>query len=204
MGGFLFGAFDSGDMTGVENYTYDVQTNAQGDVVPVACGQDNCEAIFDPMAGWFVGGQLFFGYAISSRFDFGVRAFGAYRFKGGFLITGGPSISGNVTGPLWLGLTPLVGVVGQDANVTSVSGKVKDEYVAFNGGNATIPVRLPPGSQAHDDVNSGIAFGASIEIALQLADTSSGGVMVATWPMFLKGTNGYAIAIPVGLGYRFY
>ena len=52
------------------------------------------------------------------------------------------------------------------------------------------------------NVTSDFAFGGNLELSYALVPLPFGALNIATWPIFLKGTNGIGLIIPVGLAVR--
>ncbi|WP_437818854.1 hypothetical protein [Sorangium sp. So ce1078] len=205
-GGLLIGLMDSGSFGDLSAYSYSYNV-PEGELI-APCNDDVCHASFDPAIGPFAGGQAFVGVALSEQLHLGVRALGGYRFGGGYLVVGGPSASMRF-GRLWLGLTGLVGAVGQDAKVTGVKGEIPSELVDRNYGRTEVDVNAREGSLPESALVETLAFGGSVEVSLVLADLpssswTSGALLLSAWPTFMKGLDGLVIAAPVGLGYRFY
>lgn len=179
-------------------------------------GAGECEATFDPAFNLMIGGQLFVGYGFTDTFQAGARGFLAPRLPSGFHLAGGPSLSGNVAGPLWLGATFLVGTTVYDADVTGARGSIPDELEEANGASEiAIPKEdLANGlddAEAQGTVEPGLMMGASIEVSLNLADWKpvdalAGSFMVSAWPGLMVDMDGggATLVVPVGLGYRFY
>ncbi|WP_438001277.1 hypothetical protein WMF26_17615 [Sorangium sp. So ce185] len=206
-GGALIGLIDSGSFGDLSTYSYSYNILPEGELI-APCNDEVCHASFEPAIGPFVGGQAFVGVALSERLHLGVRALGGYRFGGGYLVVGGPSASLRF-GRLWLGLTGLVGAVGQDAKVTGVKGEIPSELVDHNYGRTEVDVNAREGSLPETALVETLAFGGSVEVSLVLADLpssswTSGALLLSAWPTFMKGLDGFVIAAPVGLGYRFY
>lgn len=188
---------------------------ACGDLQAVP-GAGECEATFDPAFNLMIGGQLFVGYGFTESFQAGARGFLAPRLPSGFHLAGGPSLSGNVVGPLWLGATFLIGTTVYDADVTGARGSIPDDLEEANGASEiAIPKEdLASGldaAEAQGTVEPGLMMGASVEVSLNLADWKpadalAGSFMVSAWPglMVDMGGGGATLVVPVGLGYRFY
>ncbi|WP_437602764.1 hypothetical protein WMF28_14170 [Sorangium sp. So ce590] len=205
-GGPLVGLMDSGSFGDLSAYSYSYNI-PEGELI-APCNDDVCHASFDPAFGPFAGGQAFVGVALSEQLHLGARALGGYRFGGGYLLVGGPSASMRF-GRLWLGLTGLVGMVGQEAKVTGVKGEIPSEFVDLNYGRSEVDVTAREGSLPETALVETLAFGGSVEVSLVLADLpssswTSGALLLSAWPTFIKGLDGFVIAAPVGLGYRFY
>ncbi|XXX81083.1 hypothetical protein WMF30_20205 [Sorangium sp. So ce134] len=205
-GGALIGLMDSGSFGDLSAYSYSYNV-PEGELI-APCNDEVCHASFDPAFGPFAGGQAFVGVALSERLHLGARALGGYRFGGGYLLVGGPSASLRF-GRLWLGLTGLVGAVGQNAKVTGVKGEIPSELVDLNYGRTEVNVTAREGSLPEAALVETLAFGGSVEVSLVLADLpssswTSGALLLSAWPTFMKGLDGVVIAAPVGLGYRFY
>ncbi|WP_437941275.1 hypothetical protein [Sorangium sp. So ce341] len=206
-GGALIGLIDSGSFGDLSTYSYSYNILPEGELI-APCNDEVCHASFEPAIGPFAGGQAFVGVALSERLHLGARVLGGYRFGGGYLVVGGPSASLRF-GRLWLGLTGLVGAVGQDAKVTGVKGEIPSELVDRNYGRTEVDVNAREGSLPETALVETLAFGGSVEVSLVLADLpssswTSGALLLSAWPTFMKGLDGFVIAAPVGLGYRFY
>ncbi|WP_437320463.1 hypothetical protein [Sorangium sp. So ce385] len=206
-GGALIGLIDSGSFGDLSTYSYSYNILPEGELI-APCNDEVCHASFEPAIGPFAGGQAFVGVALSERLHLGARVLGGYRFGGGYLAVGGPSASLRF-GRLWLGLTGLVGAVGQDAKVTGVKGEIPSELVDRNYGRTEVDVNAREGSLPETALVETLAFGGSVEVSLVLADLpssswTSGALLLSAWPTFMKGLDGFVIAAPVGLGYRFY
>lgn len=184
-------------------------------------GAGSCDAKFDPQFGFAGGAQLFLGYAISETFQFGARIFGGVHYPLGFFVSGGPSLSAQVAGPLWLGFTVLVGVSQIEATVVGAKGSIPEGNRADNDGDSQvdIPVEQLAGRSgelpfseggATAGAFSGIEVGGSFEVSIVLidnpsADGSSGALTLSAWPTGLWAPqHGAAVSLPIGLGYRFY
>jgi hypothetical protein len=182
-------------------------------------GAGECEALYDTELGGNVGGQLFVGWAIVSRFHLGIRAFGSARLPSGWLFAGGPSFSVRAVGPVWLGASFLLGAGEHHADVTGAKGAVPPEQQSLNGGEteADIPLVTLPFKEA--DVFSGLFVGGGLEISLALAGPSphaivptgappagflSGSLLLSLWPSLLVAEDGFGINVPLGIGYRFH
>lgn len=188
---------------------------ACGDTVAVP-GAGECEATFDPALNLLLGGQLFVGYGFSESFQAGGRVFLAPRIPSGFLFAGGPSMSGNIGGPVWLGGTFLLGTTVYDADVTGGRGSIPDDLEEANGATEiAIPKEdLASGldaAEAQGTVEPGFMLGGSLEISIVLADWKpidalAGSFMLSAWPALMVGLDGGGtnLAIPLGIGYRFY
>ncbi len=198
-------------------------------------GAGDCDATYNPQFGFAGGAQLFLGYAITEEVQFGGRFFGGAHYPLGFFVLGGPSISFAAAGPLWIGVSALVGTTQIEATVTGGRGSIPEGNRADNGGSSQIKIPVedlagrghgvletdPPEVQELGEIpfNSGQAaagafagfeVGASVEISILLADNptddaGSGALFLSAWPtgMWAPGHGGI-IALPVGLGYRFY
>jgi hypothetical protein len=205
-GGALLGVIQRSSLPGLSGYDY-TYTVAEGVFVDL-CGDDKCYGQFDPAIGGYVGGQAFFGYAVSERLQFGGRVFGAPRIGGGFVILGGPSLSYKLDAPLWIGGTIVVGGVQQSANVTGIKGEVPSEAEQYNQGQSEVDV--PPRSNTPDVAQAGsLSFGLAVELSYVIVDRprtnwTSGALVVSAWPTFVKGLEGFAVAVPLGLSYKFY
>lgn len=185
-------------------------------------GAGDCDATFDPQIGVLGGAQLFLGYALTENIQFGGRFFGGVHYPLGFMALGGPSISFFAAGPLWLGVTVLVGTTQMESVVTGGRGEIPDAYEADNDGASeiAIPVEALAGrASAEEPFNAGgvrapafggFEVGGSFEVSIILADNpqhdgSGGALMLSAWPMGLWSPgNGAVVSLPIGLGYRFY
>ncbi|MGK3982188.1 hypothetical protein WME99_04085 [Sorangium sp. So ce136] len=205
-GGALIGLIDAGSFGDLSSYSYSYNVR-EGELI-APCDDDVCHASFDPAVGPFAGGTAFAGVALSEELHLGIRALGGYRFGGGYLLAGGPSASMRF-GRLWLGLSGLAAAVGQNAKVTGVKGEIPSDLVGLNYGRTEVNVNAREGSLPETALVQTLAFGGSVEVSLVLADWpssswTSGALLLSAWPTFMKGLDGFVIAAPVSLGYRFY
>ncbi|WP_438010249.1 hypothetical protein WME89_17330 [Sorangium sp. So ce321] len=205
-GGALIGLIDAGSFGDLSTYSYSYNVR-EGELI-APCDDEVCHASFDPAIGPFAGGTAFAGIALSEELHLGIRALGGYRFGGGYLLTGGPSASMRF-GRLWLGLSGLAAAVGQNAKVTGVKGEIPSDLVGLNYGRTEVNVNAREGSLPETALVQTLAFGGSVEVSLVLADWpssswTSGALLLSAWPTFMKGLDGFVIAAPVSLGYRFY
>ncbi|WP_437839696.1 hypothetical protein [Sorangium sp. So ce1153] len=205
-GGALIGLIDAGSFGNLSSYSYSYNVR-EGELI-APCDDDVCHASFDPAIGPLAGGTAFAGVALSEELHLGIRALGGYRFGGGYLLAGGPSASMRF-GRLWLGLSGLAAAVGQNAKVTGVKGEIPSDLVGLNYGRTEVNVNAREGSLPETALVQTLAFGGSVEVSLVLADWpssswTSGALLLSAWPTFMKGLDGFVIAAPVSLGYRFY
>ncbi|WP_438029453.1 hypothetical protein [Sorangium sp. So ce233] len=205
-GGALIGLIDAGSFGNLSSYSYSYNV-PEGELI-APCNEDVCHAGFDPAIGPFAGGQAFVGLALSDELHLGVRALGGYRFGGGYLAVGGPSLSMRF-GRLWLGLSGLAGAVGQNAKVTGVKGEIPSEMVDLNYGRTEVEVTAREGSLPETALVETLAFGGSVDVSLVLADLpsaswTSGALLLTVSPTFMKGLDGFVLVAPASLGYRFY
>ncbi|WP_438020097.1 hypothetical protein WMF18_13960 [Sorangium sp. So ce315] len=205
-GGALIGLIDAGSFGNLSSYSYSYNV-PEGELI-APCNEDVCHAGFDPAIGPFVGGQAFVGLALSEDLHLGVRALGGYRFGGGYLAVGGPSLAMRF-GPVWLGLSGLAGAVGQNAKVTGVKGEIPSELVDLNYGRTEVEVTAREGSLPRTALVETFAFGGSVDVSLVLADLpssswTSGALLLNVSPTFMKGLDGFVLVAPASLGYRFY
>ncbi|WP_437759200.1 hypothetical protein [Sorangium sp. So ce1389] len=205
-GGALIGLIDAGSFGDLSSYSYSYNVR-EGELI-APCDDDVCHASFDPAIGPLAGGTAFAGVALSEDLHLGIRALGGYRFGGGYLLAGGPSASLRF-GRLWLGLSGLAAAVGQNAKVTGVKGEIPSDLVGLNYGRTEVNVNAREGSLPETALVQTLAFGGSVEVSLVLADWpssswTSGALLLSAWPTFMKGLDGFVIAAPVSLGYRFY
>ncbi|WP_437878272.1 hypothetical protein [Sorangium sp. So ce513] len=205
-GGALIGLIDAGSFGNLSSYSYSYNV-PEGELI-AACNEDVCRAGFDPAVGPFVAGQAFVGLALSEELHLGVRALGGYRFGGGYLAVGGPSLAMRF-GPVWLGLSGLAGAVGQNAKITSVKGEIPSEFVDLNYGRTEVEVTAREGSLPETALVETFAFGGSVDVSLVLADLpssswTSGALLLNVSPTFMKGLDGFVLVAPASLSYRFY
>lgn len=202
---FLLADFDTTDISGVQGLSFALPRPG-GTVLSKTCGEPPeglpCDAYFGTEAGVVIGGELFAGYAFTPGFHLGARGFGGARLKGGWMLVGGPAFSVEAIDRLWVGASFLVGAVHHKASVDEIRAQVPEEFQDINEPEVVVPPSsaTPPDA----DVGSGFALGGNLEVAYALLPTSLGSVMVASWPMFLKGGNGWALAVPVGLAFKFH
>jgi hypothetical protein len=205
-GGALIGVIEAGSLGNLRSYSYTY--NIPDGTLIAPCDEDVCHTGFEPAIGPFAGGQVFVGVALSEDVHLGARGLGGYRFGGGYFLAGGPSGSVRL-GRVWLGLTALVGGMSQDAKVTGIRGEIPAELVDLNYGQSEVDVGTHSGTLPETAPVGTLAFGGSVELSVVLADLpssswASGALLVSVWPTFMKGLEGFVIAAPVSLGYRFY
>ncbi|WP_437872292.1 tetratricopeptide repeat protein [Sorangium sp. So ce363] len=205
-GGALIGLMDSGSFGDLSAYSYSYNI-PEGELI-APCDDEVCHASFDPAIGPFAGGEAFIGFALSEDLHLGARVLGGYRFGGGYLVVGGPSISMRF-GRVWLGLSGLVGPVGQEAKVTGIKGEIPSEVVHLNYGRSEAAVNAREGSLPESALVETLAFGGSVDVSLVLADLpsagwTSGALLLSVSPTVMKGLDGWVFAAPASLGYRFY
>jgi hypothetical protein len=205
-GGALFGLMDAGSFGDLSAYSYSYNV-PEGELI-APCDDEVCHASFDPAIGPFAGGEAFVGFALSEELHLGARVLGGYRFGGGYLLVGGPSVSMRF-GRIWLGLSGLVGPVGQEAKVTGIKGEIPSEVVHLNYGRSEVAVNAREGSLPESALVETLAFGGSVDVSLVLADLpssgwTSGALLLSVSPTVMKGLDGWVFAAPASLGYRFY
>ncbi|WP_437281837.1 hypothetical protein WME90_15175 [Sorangium sp. So ce375] len=205
-GGALFGLMDAGSFGDLSAYSYSYNV-PEGELI-APCDDEVCHASFDPAIGPFAGGEAFVGFALSEELHLGARVRGGYRFGGGYLLVGGPSVSMRF-GRIWLGLSGLVGPVGQEAKVTGIKGEIPSEVVHLNYGRSEVAVNAREGSLPESALVETLAFGGSVDVSLVLADLpssgwTSGALLLSVSPTVMKGLDGWVFAAPASLGYRFY
>ncbi|WP_441287097.1 hypothetical protein ACSRUE_33175 [Sorangium sp. KYC3313] len=205
-GGALLGLMDAGSFGDLSAYSYSYNI-PEGELI-APCDDEVCHASFDPALGPFAGGEAFIGVALSEDLHLGARVLGGYRFGGGYLVVGGPSVSMRL-GRLWLGLSGLVGPVGQVAKVTGIKGEIPSEVVHLNYGRSEVAVNAREGSLPESALVETLAFGGSVDVSLVLADLpsagwTSGALLLSVSPTVMKGLDGWVFAAPASLGYRFY
>jgi hypothetical protein len=168
--------------------------------------------------GGLVGGHLFVGWAVHEDVHLGARGMGAKRFPDGFYVVGGPSISGRVYGPLWLGATFLLGTEQHTSDLVEAKGSVPPEFRAANNNEEQVNIGLDRLDFSSGEVDSGFMFGGSLEISVALVGPDphaavsmdpdvgifSGALMLGIWPGALKAPAGFDIVIPGGISYRFH
>jgi hypothetical protein len=77
-------------------------------------------------------------------------------------------------------------------------------------GSDEVKVLLDRTIPKETDIGFNFSFGASAEVSFRLAEfgngksLSTGSLLVSAWPTFLKTSEGFAIGLPVGIGYRFH
>ena len=179
------------------------------DVVP---GAGTCNATFNPQLALLVGGQLFVGYAFTESVQFGGRVFAGAHLPLGYQVMGGPSISFRVSGPFWLGVTPVVGTSQVTATVTGAKGSVPSDLQEANKGDqvdikaSELAGGLEDGKGTAPDFGR-LEVGGVLEVSFVLADVKSGitgSLMASAWPSALWSQGGVVFNVPLGLSYRFY
>ncbi|MRG95518.1 hypothetical protein [Polyangium spumosum] len=209
-GGQLF--FGGGTVDALSSLTYEYRITYPlgGEAAEYkACDASACYATVDPAIGVPVGGQVFVGYALTEKMHLGGRFFGSYLVTGGYSLLVGPALSVRVNDRLWVGGTLVVGFGGQNATINGARGEVPSEWVDLNGGDE-VELQLNRTIPAENETGFGFSFGASAEVSFALAEfgkgksITTGSLVASAWPTFLKTWNGYAIALPIGVGYRFH
>lgn len=213
---------DRADLAGITGTEYRYASASGGEFIG-ACGDTaavpgagECQATFDPALSLLLGGQLFVGYGFTDSFQVGGRIFLAPRVPTGFYLAGGPSMSGNIGGPVWLGGTFMLGTTVYDADVTGARGSIPDDLEEANGASEiAIPKEDLAGglnaAEAQGTVEPGLMIGGALEISVVLADWKpidalAGSFMLSAWPGLMVGLDGGGtnLVVPAGIGYRFY
>ena len=209
-GGQLFLGGGSVDALSALSYEYRITYPLGGEAAEYkACDASACYATVDPAIGVPVGGQVFVGYALSEKMHLGGRFFGSYLVTGGYSLLVGPSLSLRVNERLWVGGTLVVGFGAQNATINGARGEVPSEWVDLNGTDE-VEAQLNRTFPAENETGFGFSFGASAEVSYTLAEfgkgksLTTGSLVASAWPTFLKTWDGFAIALPVGVGYRFH
>lgn len=205
LGGLFLGFINETGLSGLETYDY---TYNLSDGVYVDLCEDKCYGVFDNAVSAYAGAGVFAGIALSETFHLGGRIHGGVNVLGGYTLVGGPSISLKLSSPLWIGGSLLVGGIEHTAPVTGLRGEVPADAVQFNNDQDEVDVKRKADTPAEARAGT-FAFGASVDVSYMLLDNPSTGIMsgalmVSAWPMFLKGLSGFAIAVPIGVSYRFY
>ena len=223
-GGLLFHDIERGAVSELVGQTYFFNSSAAG-TLTAECGDPetipgagDCEATFNATFGAMVGGQVFVGWALLEQFHLGARGFFAPRFPEGFYITGGPAFSVRAIGPFWIGAGFLFGVSSHMAELASAEGSVPPESQNLNDG-PVVDIPLDTLDFTDGTVGSGLLLGGYLELSLSLFGPSphayantgdpgwsflSGSVMASLWPAITFTQDGFALAIPAGISYRFH
>ncbi|HVK65656.1 MAG TPA: hypothetical protein VM694_14330 [Polyangium sp.] len=209
-GAQLFLGGGSVDALSALTYEYRITYPLGGEAAEYkACDASACYATVDPAIGVPVGGQVFVGYALSEKLHVGGRFFGSYLVTGGYSLLVGPALSVRVNDRLWVGGTVVVGFGGQNATINGARGAVPSEWAELNGGDE-VELLLSRTIPAENETGFGFSFGAAVEVSYTLAEfgkgksLTTGSLVASAWPTFLKTWDGFAIALPVGIGYRFH
>ncbi|MDI1445549.1 hypothetical protein [Polyangium sp. 6x1] len=209
-GGQLFLGGGSVDALSALTYEYRITYPLGGEAAEYkACDSSACYATVDPAIGVPVGGQVFVGYAVSEKMHVGGRFFGSYLVTGGYSLLVGPALSVRVNDRLWVGGTLVVGFGGQNATINGARGEVPSEWSDLNGTDE-VELQLSRTIPAENETGFGFSFGAAAEVSYTLAEfgkgksLTTGSLVVSAWPTFLKTWDGFAIALPIGVGYRFH
>ncbi|MDI1475272.1 hypothetical protein [Polyangium sp. y55x31] len=209
-GGQLFLGGGSVDALSALTYEYRITYPLGGEAAEYkACDASACYATVDPAIGVPVGGQVFVGYALSEKLHVGGRFFGSYLVTGGYSLLVGPALSVRVNDRLWIGGTLAVGFGGQNATINGARGEVPSEWAELNGGDE-VDLLLSRTIPEENETGFGFSFGAAVEVSYTLAEfgkgksITTGSLVASAWPTFLKTWDGFAIALPIGVGYRFH
>lgn len=152
-----------------------------------SCAQSSCSLDFADSDTAIVGLTGFVGWAVTDRFHLGLRGLGAYRFGGGSLLAVGPLASVRAFGPFWLGAGFVVGMLQERGTGT----------VQAQGSTMAL------GSYAMTE-STGLTVGNTIELGLAIVETDAGSLMVQATPTILIGSRELAVAVPVGVAFRFH
>ncbi|MEZ4440687.1 MAG: hypothetical protein R3B72_16430 [Polyangiaceae bacterium] len=224
IGGLMFHDIERGTLNELVGTTYFYEVSGEG-LRQATCGDTetipgagDCEATFNSKLGGLVGGQVFVGWALADIFHLGVRGFGGAHFPTGFWFAGGPSFSVRAVGPLWLGASFVLGLSEHRATVASASGTIPPEDQPKNDNATTANIPLQDLDFQEGKVLSGLLMGGSVEIGISLVGPSpyaiapvgkaggffSGAMMLSLFPTVQFTGDGYALAIPAGISYRFH
>ena len=168
--------------------------------------------------GGTVGGMAFVGWAFSPRFHAGIRGMFQARFPEGFIAGAGPSISGRVTGPFWLGASFMLGGEHHRADVEQVTGTIPEEAQQFNDDQQTFQIPLEDVPFRRDDVESGLLLGGMLELSFAILGPSphalvpmgeprgffSGALYAGLYPTLMAFSPGFVLSVPAGISYRFH
>ena len=168
----------------------ELRSNQSSQGSPESCASRGCSYSLPQVNGAIAGVNLFAGYAISDTMHFGGRLLAAARIEhgGGSIVVVGPALQLHMVGPVWTGVSALVGTA-------SVSG---------NG-----DVRAPAGySQTGGgpflmDGSTEESAGIGLELGVRIAELPRGSLRVLASPFFLVGGGGNAWAFPLAVAYRF-
>ena len=215
-GGLFFVKMDRAALASLDGTPYTFASNTSGEFIAV-CGSTNaiagsggCQALLDPSASMDVGAEVFVGWAVADGVAVGGRVLAGGNIPGGYFVAGGPAVSARV-GPVWLGAGLALGGAQYRANLTGAVGTVPPEYQKANGGEE-IMLGLDDLPVIRDTAKVGFLVGGTLEIAAVVVEAPAegdldflrGAMIVGGWPTVTYTFSGVAVAIPIGIGYRFH
>jgi hypothetical protein len=153
------------------------------------CSSD-CDYELNSKGAPSAGLSLFAGYAFSEDVTAGLRLLAGPRLAGGggYFATFGPSVSFRANEKLSVGAFAFFGTA---------------ELAGYGD------VRAPPGHSVlspgphrlQGDLGGGMGVG--VELSWTIAELARGSIVASALPLFLAGSQGTAIAVPLALSYRF-
>lgn len=153
----------------------------------VTCASAACDYLPIDSAGLLAGAAGFVGYAAAPHVNLGLRFLLGPRAGGGALVALGPSASFLLDERFTLGPTVLFGTASHESQ-----GLVVME--GLDGTNGPDDSRLR--------ATLGFSMGVGAELGLKLGSSPTGAVVLQVTPLFLYGSNGTALSLPLGAAYH--
>jgi hypothetical protein len=154
----------------------------------LSCASALCDYLPFDSFGALAGAAGFVGYAADTHTNVGLRFLIGPRVGGGALAALGPSVSFLVQERFTLGPTVFFGTASHaDQALVEMEGATQP---VGNDGEAGLRATL------------GFSIGVGAELGLKLVSDPTGSVILQATPLVLYGANGVALAVPIGVVYR--
>jgi hypothetical protein len=164
-----------------------VVRDEEGNPSTLTCASADCDYLPIDSAGIVAGVTGFAGYALTSSLELGLRFVGGPRAGGGWLLALGPSATFMAGESVRVSPTVLLGSASH-----STEGLVVLE--APDGGELS--------SEGKVQASLGFSLGVGAVLELEISDGPSGVFALQATPLVLFGNAGTALALPVGVAYR--
>jgi hypothetical protein len=157
-----------------------------GTTQTLTCATAICDYSNLDSSGFVAGAAGFVGYAASARVDLGLRFLIGPRLGGGALVALGPSASFLIGERFRVGPTVLFGTASHtESGFVTMQGPTGDNHMD---------------SRLHATL--GLSVGLGAELGLKLISSPTGSVVLQATPLFLYGSDGTALSLPLGAAYR--
>lgn len=164
-----------------------VVRDEEGNPSSLSCASADCDYLPIDSAGVVAGVTGFAGYALTPRLELGLRFVGGPRADGGWLLALGPSATFHAGESLRVSPTILVGTASHSTEGLVV---LRDP----DGGELS--------SEGKVEASIGFSLGVGAVLDLEISDSASGVFALQATPLVLFGNAGTALALPVGVAYR--